>query len=255
MAAQQPEPVIEARHVSFTYDDIPALSNLSFTVFAGDYMGVIGPNGGGKTTLIKILLGLLKPTAGEVVVLGQPITALAERHLIGYVPQRIAQSAVEIPATVQEIVESGRTPQLGLWDRFGALDREAVHEAMKQADIFSLRSRRMAQLSGGERQRVFIARALAAKPRIIILDEPTVGVDINAQEKFYAFLQELNSKHGITIIFVTHDIDVIAQEATTVLCLNNSLVCYGAPHELLKSEYMEQLYGKAMKFVKHDHTH
>lgn len=252
---QQPKPIIEADNVSFYFGEVPALTNLSFSVQAGDYVGVIGPNGGGKTTLIKLLLGLLQPSEGSITVLGRSITALSERHLIGYVPQRITHSAVEFPATVQEIVESGRTPQLGIWHRFRSHDRKAVQEAMAHAEILHLKDRRLAQLSGGERQRVFIARALAAKPRILILDEPTVGVDVTTQEKFFAFLKELNTKHGITIIFVTHDIDVIAQEATTVLCLNHGLVCYGAPGDFIKKEYMERLYGKTMKFVQHGHTH
>ncbi len=249
------QPIIEAKNVSFYYGEVAVLTNLSFTVQAGDYVGVIGPNGGGKTTLIKILLGLLVPAEGSVTVLGQPIRSLTERHLIGYVPQRLAQSAVEFPATVQEIVESGRTPQLGLWRRFDAADQQAVQTAMHHAEVSHLQYRRLAQLSGGERQRVFIARALAAKPRILILDEPTVGVDITTQEKFFSFLKELNTKHGITILFVTHDIDVIAQEATTVLCLNHGLVCYGAPGDFIKKEYMERLYGKTMKFVMHNHLH
>ncbi len=253
MAQQQP--IIAVENVSFYFGEVPALTHLSFTVHAGDYVGVIGPNGGGKTTLIKLLLGLLEPSEGVVKILGEPIASLADRHLIGYVPQRITHSAVEFPATVQEIVESGRTPGLGLWRRFKAEDDEAVQLAMAQADVVHLQHRRLAQLSGGERQRVFIARALAAGPKILILDEPTVGVDVTTQEKFFAFLKELNTKHGITIMFVTHDIDVIAQEATTVLCLNHGLVCYGAPSDFIKEEYMERLYGKTMKFVMHNHSH
>ncbi|MDP3997333.1 MAG: metal ABC transporter ATP-binding protein [Candidatus Andersenbacteria bacterium] len=249
----QEKPIIEANGVSFSYGDVPALTNLSFSVKAGEYVGVIGPNGGGKTTLIKILLGLLRPTEGKVTVLGEAVGSLSERHLIGYVPQRITHSAVEFPATVREIVESGRTAKLGLWHRLGVVDRQAVQAAMERTQISHLQSRRLARLSGGERQRVFIARALAAEPKILILDEPTVGVDVATQEKFFTFLKELNKEHGITIIFVTHEIDVIAQEATVVLCLNHGLVCYGAPNTFIKEEYMERLYGQTMKFVSHNH--
>lgn len=251
----EPKTIIEADNVSFYYGEVPALTNLSFSVHQGDYVGVIGPNGGGKTTLIKMMLGLVQPTEGLITVFGQPVHSLVERHLIGYVPQRITHSAVEFPATVQEVVESGRTSHMGLWHRFSVHDREAVEEAMGHAEVAHVKHRRLAQLSGGERQRVFIARALAAKPRILILDEPTVGVDVKTQEKFFAFLKELNTKQGMTIIFVTHDIDVIAQEATTVLCLNHGLICYGTPGEFIKEEYMERLYGKTRKFVMHDHTH
>lgn len=251
----QNKPIIEVNNVGFRYGDISVLTGLSFSVPAGDYVGVIGPNGGGKTTLVKILLGLLQPTEGSVSVFGAPIRSLSERHRIGYVPQRITHGAVEFPATVQEIVESGRTPHVGLWRRFTKDDHEAVQTAMAHAEVQHVQHRRLAKLSGGERQRVFIARALAAKPRILILDEPTVGVDVAAQEKFFAFLKELNKRHGITIIFVTHDIDVIAQEATTVLCLNHGLVCFGSPHDFIKEEYMERLYGKTRKFVMHTHDH
>lgn len=247
------EPVIEVNDVTFAYAGVPAVKDLSFSVSEGDYVGVIGPNGGGKTTLIKLLLGLLEPTHGSVTLLGKPINALTERHLIGYVPQRITHNSVEFPATVQEIVESGRTAALRRWRRFGDEDRQAVAQALARAEVTHLKGRRLAQLSGGERQRVFIARALAANPRILILDEPTVGVDVKTQEKFFAFLAELNKKHNITIIFVTHDIDVIAQEASTVLCLNHGLVCYGAPHDFIKEEYMDRLYGKTMKFIQHNH--
>lgn len=249
-----PSSIIEVKDLSFYYGAIPALSNLTFAVKTGDYVGVIGPNGGGKTTLVKILLGLLEPTEGSVTVLGQPISSLKDRHLIGYVPQRITHSAVEFPATVQEIVESGRTPHLGWWRRFAAADKQAVAQALQQAEIEHLKDRRLNQLSGGERQRVFIARALASQPKILILDEPTVGVDVPTQQKFFSLLQKLHQKHGITILLITHDIDVIAQEATTVLCLNHGLVCYGAPADFMKEEYMEQLYGKDKRLVVHHHV-
>lgn len=247
-------PIIDVRNVTFAYGDVPAVTDLSFSVQPGDYVGVIGPNGGGKTTLIKLLLGLLKPTAGSITILGQPIGELSERHTIGYVPQRITHTAVEFPATVTEIVASGRTAQLGLWHQFSDADRQAVQQALIHAEIQHLHNRRLAQLSGGERQRVLIARALAANPQMLILDEPTVGVDLKTQEKFFEFLADLNQQHGMTILFVTHDLDVIAQEASTILCLNHGLVCYGAPEDFIKAEYMEQLYGKTMKFIRHHHS-
>jgi len=246
-------PVIVVQGVSYYYGDVPAITDLTFTVPAGGYVGVIGPNGGGKTTLIKLLLGLLPPASGTITVLGEPVGSPSRRQAVGYVPQRITHSAVEFPATVQEIVESGRTARLSLRRGFSVADREASQQAMDHAGVRHLAERRLAKLSGGERQRVFIARALAAEPEVLILDEPTVGVDVTAQEKFYAFLAELNTKHGITIVFVTHDLDVIAREARTVLCLNHGLVCYGSPHDFIKEEYMERLYGKTMKFVTHKH--
>ena len=124
---------------------------------------------------------------------------------------------------------------------------------MEVTKITEYRNRSMSKLSGGEQQRVFIARALAGEPKVLVLDEPMAGVDIASQEKFYAFLQNINKKLGLTIIFVSHDIDVIANQAKSILCLNNKLVCHGTPMEFMKEEYMEKLYGKKVKFILHGH--
>ena len=124
---------------------------------------------------------------------------------------------------------------------------------MEITEITKYKNRSMNRLSGGEQQKVFIARALAGEPKILILDEPVAGVDIPSQEKFYTFLQEINQKFGLTVIFVSHDIDVVANQVKSVLCLNRELVCHGAPEEFLKEEYMEKLYGKKVKFILHGH--
>lgn len=244
---------IEAKDLSFSYNGNPVLENVSFSVKDGEYLGIIGPNGGGKTTLIKIILGLLKPDTGSVKIFGQDIKTFKERALIGYVPQRISQSIPQFPATVEEIVRSGRTARVGLFKRFGEKDTVAIEKAMETADVVKHRTRLISELSGGERQRVFIARALAGEPKMLILDEPSVGVDIAAQEKFYTFIEDLNQNHGLAIIFVSHDIDVVAHEVKCLLCLNKSLVCHGLPREFMKEEYLEKLYGKKVKFILHGH--
>ncbi len=247
--------IIDVHDLSFRYGSVPVLENVSFAVNEGEYLGVIGPNGGGKTTLVKILLGLLRPTSGTVKVFGHDVRLFREAYRIGYVPQRITQTEVQFPATVREVVASGRTGHVGLFRRFRHEDHDAVDRAMRTTDVHQYRGRLFGTLSGGERQKVLIARALAGDPRILILDEPTVGVDIGAQGKFYAFLADLNERHGITILFVTHDIDVIAREARSVLCLNHGLVCHGSPREFIKEEYMERLYGRKMQFIQHGHGH
>lgn len=245
--------IIDAQHVSFRYGDVPVLDDVSFTVTEGEYLGVIGPNGGGKTTLVKILLGLLRPTAGTVTVFGHDIREFREGFHIGYVPQRLAHMDREFPATVREVVASGRTPRIGLLKFFQHEDMDAIEKAMEIAEVHEYRNRLVGRLSGGQRQKVLIARALAGNSRILILDEPTVGVDVASQEKFYAFLADLNTRHGITIIFVTHDIDVIAREARSVLCLNHGLICHGSPKDFIKEEIMEKLYGRKVQFVLHGH--
>ncbi len=245
------KPLIEVSRLSHKYGANTVLENISFTIYEGEYIGVIGPNGGGKTTLLKILLGLIKPQKGAVKIFGTPIAALKNKHVIGYVAQRVAQENISFPATVYEVVESGRIPQTGFFGRLQAQDYEAIAEAMKIAGIEHLQSKLLNELSGGERQRIYVARALTSKPKILILDEPFVGIDISAQENFYAFLKHLNEKYNITILFVSHDIDVISQEAKGIFCLNKRLVCSGSPKQIREEHIIEKLYGKKITFKKH----
>lgn len=248
---QLEEPYIELDNVSFSYDDVPVIENLTFTVRKGEYLGIIGPNGGGKTTLIKVILGLLHQTEGRVVLFGKDRHDFKEKHRIGYVPQRVTQADKEFPATVFEVVKTGRIARLGFFKRFTKKDIDAVERAMDISGIARYRDTLVGNLSGGERQRVFIARALASEPDVLILDEPTVGVDIGAQKTFYDFLAKLNSDQHLTIIFISHDVDAVSQETKTVLCLNHNLVCHGLPHDLLNEHVLERLYGKHSKRVPH----
>lgn len=237
------EPCIELKNVSFSYNKAPVLDKVTFTIHKGEYLGVIGPNGGGKTTLIKIILGLLHPTEGTVTLFGTDRHDFKEKYRIGYVPQRVTQDS-DFPATVFEVVRTGRIARLGFFERYTKKDNDAIERAMKIADIAQYRDTLIGKLSGGERQRVFIARALASEPDVLVLDEPTVGVDIGAQKTFYDFLRTLNQEHRLTIIFVSHDIGAISQEAKTVICLNHNLVCHGSPDELLDERVLEHLYGR-----------
>ncbi len=246
------EPYIELNNVSFAYDHTPVIENLTFTVRKGEYLGIIGPNGGGKTTLIKIILGLLHPTEGAVMLFGKDRHDFKEKYRIGYVPQRITQADRNFPATVFEVVRTGRIARLGFFERFTQKDIDAVERAMEISGIAKYRDTRVGNLSGGEHQRVFIARALASEPDILILDEPTVGVDIGAQKTFYDFLAKLNNEHHLTIIFISHDVDAVSQETKTVLCLNHNLVCHGLPQDLLNEHILERLYGSHSKRVPHN---
>lgn len=247
-----PNTCIEVRDVNFGYAGNPILEDITFDVKEGEYLGIIGPNGGGKTTLFKVILGLLRPQTGEVRIFGEPLDRTKKKHLIGYVPQR-SLSDYYFPATVEEIARSGRTAKLGLFRRFTREDSSAVERMMEVTDVARLKKRLIGELSGGERQRVFIARALASEPKILILDEPDVGVDVTAQEKFYSFLEDLNTRLGITILLISHDIDVVAHQARTVLCLNKRLVCHGPPKNFITEEYMQKLYGNKVRFILHGH--
>ncbi|OHA79574.1 MAG: hypothetical protein A2747_04005 [Candidatus Yonathbacteria bacterium RIFCSPHIGHO2_01_FULL_44_41] len=249
---QLEEPYIKLENVSFSYDSVPVIEDLTFTVRKGEYLGIIGPNGGGKTTLIKIILGLLHPTNGVITLFGKDRHDFKEKHRIGYVPQRITQADKNFPATVFEVVRTGRIARLGFFEKFTKKDIEVVEHAMEISGIARYRDTLIGNLSGGERQRVFIARALASEPDVLILDEPTVGVDIGAQKTFYDFLASLNRDHHLTIIFISHDIDAVSQETKTVLCLNHNLVCHGLPHDLLNEHILNRLYGRHSRIVSHN---
>lgn len=246
---------IKLDNVNFSYGNNSVLENLSFTVKKGEYLGIIGPNGGGKTTLLKIILGLLEPDSGTVTLFGKDHHDFKERFRIGYVPQRVAQAEKGFPATVFEVVKSGRVPRLGMGHGFGKKDLDAVEKAMLLAGVDKYRDTRVGLLSGGERQRVFIARALAGEPDVLILDEPTVGVDIGVQKKFYEFLESLNKDQHLTIIFVSHDVDVISRQAKTLLCLNHNLVCHGTSGDLLDEHILKRLYDSSVVKPVHDHHH
>ncbi|MBF0564486.1 MAG: metal ABC transporter ATP-binding protein [Nitrospirae bacterium] len=244
---------IELKDVSFSYDGSTVLENVSLAIAPGDYAGLIGPNGGGKTTLLKIILCLLKPTTGEVWLFGQKASDFGERNRIGYVPQRAVQHENYFPATVEEVVESGRFSQMGLFKFFGSVDRKAVSTAFAITDLENKKKRLIGALSGGERQRVFIARALAAEPDVLILDEPVVGVDAASQERFYSFLKYLNEQLGITIIIVSHDIAVISKEVRSILCLNKNLFTCGYPNHATEKELIDEVYCASVNSLVHRH--
>ncbi len=253
MSVDHTKNIIEVKNVSFGYADEIVIKNITLNVHRGDYLGVIGPNGGGKTTLLKIMLGLLKPAAGSVKLFGQEIRRFKDWAKIGYVPQKAVHFDVKFPATVAEVVAMGRYGKRGLLGWLTKNDKEKITQALRQVEMFDYRDRLIGDLSGGQQQRVFIARALATEPEVIFLDEPTVGVDVKTQEQFYTLLEKLNHSLDLTLVLVSHDIDVIAHEATELACINQSLVYHGSPKEFIKGDYINKLYGKDIKFILHDH--
>ncbi|MDP2630510.1 MAG: metal ABC transporter ATP-binding protein [Candidatus Uhrbacteria bacterium] len=253
MSVDHTKNCIEIRDVSFRYADVPVLEHITLDIHEGDYLGMIGPNGGGKTTLLKVMLGLIKPSAGEVFLFGKNIHNFHEWPSIGYVPQKATHIDPLFPATVFEIVAMGRYGAKGLFNRLDSQDRARIHESLKQVAMEDYAGRRIGDLSLGQQQRVFIARALAAQPKIIILDEPTVGIDSAAQEQFYALLKTLNHDLGLTLILVSHDIDVVAHEVTEIACINQALVYHGNPKNFFTDDAIEHLYGKNARLISHNH--
>lgn len=254
MTADHSKNIIEVQSVSFGYAGGElALKNIDLNIHAGDYLGIIGPNGGGKTTLLKIMLGLFPPAAGAVRLFGQPVEKFKDWPRIGYVPQKAVQFDAAFPATAEEVVAMGRAARRGILRRLARTDKEKITNALTQVGLASERHRLIGDLSGGEQQRVFIARALAGEPEIIFLDEPTAGVDVRAQEEFYALLKKLNQTLGLTLILVSHDIDAVAHEATELACINQTLIYHGSPKEFAARDYLTSTYGKEMKFILHNH--
>jgi len=201
-------PVVSIRNLGFRYDDKTVIEDLNFDIHARDFVGLIGSNGAGKTTLLKLLVGLLKPTSGELQLFGKPIRTFDEWHRIGYVPQKNALNPL-FPATVREVVLSGLYGKRKLYRRVTAADRQRCDDALYALQIADLADRRIGQLSGGQQQRAFLARALASNPELLVLDEPTVGIDAETQLAFFSMLRHMHAHHRITFLMVSHDVDMM----------------------------------------------
>ena len=239
-----PEAAIELAHVSFRYEDVPVLEDISLTVPKGDFLAVIGPNGCGKTTLLRIILGLLSPTTGTVRVKGQAPESARSR--IGYVAQN-PELDRQFPVTVKEVVLMGRLGQSRLFGGYRKEDHEAAEAAMRDVDMDRLWGRLMGTLSGGQRQRVLIARALASRPEILLLDEPTAHVDSRAERDIYELLKRLNER--TTIITVTHDLGFVSATVKRVACMDRRLLCH--PTARVTAEMIERLYHGPVHMVDH----
>lgn len=252
------EPVFEIKDVSYTYKDklehTPALKNINLKIDEGDFVALVGPNGSGKTTLIKLILGALKPQQGEIYINGQNYQKYDAGQEIGYVSQKSNSFAKGFPASVSEVIMSGLTRQKGLFRRFKKEDRERLDEVLKLLDIEHLKDKNISSLSGGQTQRVFIARALINDPSILVLDEPTVGIDNKHVKEFYEVLLKLK-KRSVTILLVTHDIGVVVDHADEVACLNEHLHFHGTNHEFknLGEAELSKIYGFPLQLVSHDH--
>src|SRR5260221_7348564 len=238
--------LIELQDVSFSYGEDEVIENVSLQVHKGDYLGIIGPNGGGKSTLLKLMLGIIKPSKGKVLLYGRDIASFKDWSKIGYVSQQVTHIDPHFPMTVEEVVSMGRYPKLGLFRMLTKEDKGVVKEALCQVEMLQYKNRLIGDLSGGQQQRVFIARALAGQPEVIVLDEPTVGVDVATQKQFYSLMQKLNTELSLTLVLVSHELDIVAHEATEIAYINRELVYCGFPDKFLHSEYFEKLSGKVV---------
>lgn len=238
--------LVSLKNVSFKYNDEPVLENISMDIKRGEFMGLIGPNGSGKTTLLKIIVGLLSQTSGELKLFGTNSKSFKEKWRIGYVPQRAGLSIFNFPITVQEIVSLGLVNAKNI-------THDAVRDALNAVEMHKFRSRLINELSGGQQQRVFIARSLVKNPELLLLDEPTVGVDSQAQKSFYELLRHLNRERNLTLILVSHDIDVVSKEVNTIACINRTLLGHVSSSEFKKEHLVEKMYGENLLKITHKH--
>lgn len=247
--------VISLKNISFKYGDKPILKNVNLEIPRGSFIGLIGPNGGGKTTLINLILGLLKPSEGSIRLLNEPIDTFKDWNRIGFVSQKSNTFNKGFPATVYEVVSMGLTAKIGYFKFFNKYHKSKVIEAVKQVGMEDHLYDNIGDLSGGQQQRVFIARALVSDPELLILDEPTVGIDYKNVKRFYELLYELNQRDHITLLLVTHDTGVMTEYATDIACLNQALHFHGKTEEYsaLSEEDLSDFYGHPVTIVVHDH--
>ncbi len=244
------QPVVELQDVSVAFDSLVVLEHVNLVVRPGQFVAIIGPNGAGKTTLLRVILGLIRPQTGTVRVFGkEPWEMREERQRIGYVPQVLTVD-LKFPVTAGEVVLMGRYGRIGLFRRPSREDVAKAKEAMARVGVDHLWDKHFGHLSGGQRQRVLLARALVNDPDLLILDEPTTGVDVTATETVYSLLRHFHDA-GMTIIVVSHDVGVVATFVDTVACVNRKLVAHGRPEEVLGSEELAQMYGCDVAFFHH----
>ncbi|MCG6861579.1 MAG: ABC transporter ATP-binding protein [Chromatiaceae bacterium] len=251
---RSPRSVIEVRELSFSYGAAAVLEGVSLEVEAGEFLGVVGPNAGGKSTLLKLILGLLDPQSGRILLLGQRPHEATRR--IGYVPQ-YPSFPRDFPISVEQAVLLGR---IGRRSRTGWLealmpggytkaDRQAAHNALDEVEAADLAVRRIGSLSGGQLQRVLLARALVSEPEVLILDEPTANIDLRLESDIFDLLERLNRR--MTILVVSHDVGFISSYVTRVACVNRTLVCHRT--DAIDGQVIQRLYGEHVRMVAHRH--
>jgi zinc transport system ATP-binding protein len=223
---------VELRGVTFAYPGgASVLRGVDLSVERGEFVAVAGPNGGGKTTLLRVLLGLERPSAGEALLFGEPAHGFSRRSTIGYLAQR-SQIGVDAPATVREVVSAGRLAAGGLLGPLRRRDRAIVGEAIARVGLLEHADRPISRLSGGQQQRAFIAKALAGEPALLVLDEPTTGVDVEAQEALAELLDRLHRELGVTILYVSHEFGAVERFVERLVLVRGAIVFDGPPGEL-----------------------
>jgi zinc transport system ATP-binding protein len=245
--------ILEVSNLYVGRSNSSVIEHADFTIHRGDYVGIVGPNGGGKTTLLLALLNILPRTKGTIRLFGQNIESFSNWEKVAYVPQHATNFDSNFPLAVRELVSLGRVNRSNLGRTLKRQDWEAVDEVLEFMGISEIAHKRIGELSGGQKQRVFVAKALVRNPEIILLDEPVVGVDAETQEKFYKKLSDLNIKRGITILIVTHDLTAVFCRMSKVMCINRWVNVAEITETLEPEEVLRKAYGEHFHFVFHGH--
>jgi zinc transport system ATP-binding protein len=236
--------IVRLQNITVRYGGVPALEDVTLSIFQHDFLGIIGPNGGGKSTLLKVQLGLVKPDSGSVSVFGK--TPEQARSRIGYVSQRPFFDQ-DFPVSVRDVALMGRYGRTGLLHHYSRKDKATVEKALLRVGMQDYRDKQIGQLSGGQQQRVFVARALVAAPELLLLDEPTASIDPTMQTEFYELLAEL--KKDLTIVMVSHDVGAISVYVDKIACLNSQLYYHGSKE--ITPEVLEATYKCPVQLITH----
>jgi zinc transport system ATP-binding protein len=240
--------VVRLEDVWMQYDGVPVLEGINLEIDDDDFLGVIGPNGGGKTTLLRVILGLVKPSQGRVTILGGP--PKRSRKFVSYVPQH-SPFDHDFPVSVWDVALMGRVGQAGLFKRYSSWDKKAALTALETVEMLDLKDRQIGELSGGQQQRAFIARAVVAEPKLLLLDEPTASVDPPMMMGFYDLLERL--KQRMAIVLVTHDISAVSAHVDKIACLNRRLFYHHSKE--ISAEELEATYQCPIQLIAHGIPH
>ncbi|TKB80788.1 MAG: metal ABC transporter ATP-binding protein [Nitrospira sp.] len=248
-----PKPIITFQQATFGFPGVIALQDISLDILEGEYVGIIGPNGSGKTTLCRAMLGLMPPLKGTLQIFDCSCDELRCHHRarIGYLPQK-GKIDQNFPITVLEAVMMGRYGALGLFRRPGKQDRQIAMDALENVGMQDHWNTPLGHLSGGQQQRVLIARALAQQPQVLLLDEPTTGIDIVTQHSVLDLIKRLHRDLGLTVLLVTHDLNMIRAHVDRLVLLKTTLFAAGPPDEVLKTDVLQQVYGKDLVVSERD---
>lgn len=245
------EVIVSFENAGVNYGDFNVFKGVTMQVKEAEIVSVVGPNGSGKTTLVRTLLGFVPVAEGTVTVFGEPPSRLRRSGLAAYLPQEGGHDPT-FPVTAYDVIAMGLLSHKGLSERLNSEERDRIFEAVRLLDIESIARKHFGSLSGGQKQRVLIARALARRPKLIVMDEPSTGLDVPAQNDFYALLKNIRAEFGVAVLLVSHDVGMVSSVVDRMLLLNRTIHYFVDPKEGVEPEVMEQIFGRNMRIIVHD---